>query len=668
MNSFDKIHEIELSENVCLDKFVLEIDEDKCCCVCFSECYYIRDMDKGVDLSLSDIDTCFFANDWIPNDLLIKSCCGVHYICINCIRNLINNYENHPINELNSHFACPYPFEDCLTPIGFKNVFDHNLIRKICNDQEWINYNAHADRFSFPGCTIVKCPVFYYKSGQRILCNTEILLENEIIKNTAIGDFIVECTQNAECLRRFCFNCKQTMSYYQTSCFDCKTTHENENPRLLNYFFNKNVSSMLSNVTTDISTDEIQTIDYNEESYLYYNSEITAEIATQQIIELIDDVNSFIICPICKISLYKTERCNGLSHHNIERCYACSRIGFKTKGLGEHWNTCGIDGCFRFDYDPFVKTNIPHYMCNDSLCSNHDKGDCNIPDHKSGIDDINNVRKCCYVYHVIKSLLPEVRFTVYDNLYTYFSDPNRISNLKYLPYKQTLVLLTKFKRYNRDYTEEIVYKNLNCTHPAMLDFEKNFYLDSDDYISKYSTEMNQETSRTYSYYNQEVNQWRNIIDQELVPVITRRYTVTNLVDDELSDNEDNISIDSTSGLLVNSENGESSRSTVDITEVINIPNENIIQNDNVDHLTSTILEQLINELNNPVTNVTGNGYVTHEYITHEYITPNNQPHLQTPPQILISDRNRYDLPTITLNSYSMLLSTRDSDTESETEI
>ena len=29
MNSFDKIHEIELSENVCLDKFVLEIDEER---------------------------------------------------------------------------------------------------------------------------------------------------------------------------------------------------------------------------------------------------------------------------------------------------------------------------------------------------------------------------------------------------------------------------------------------------------------------------------------------------------------------------------------------------------------------------------------------------------------------------------------------------------------
>ena len=45
----------------------------------------------------NDIDKDIFHDNKIPNELLVKSCCNIHYICIRCIRKIINNYDNHPI-------------------------------------------------------------------------------------------------------------------------------------------------------------------------------------------------------------------------------------------------------------------------------------------------------------------------------------------------------------------------------------------------------------------------------------------------------------------------------------------------------------------------------------------------------------------------------------------
>lgn len=641
MNILDIIDKIEFSERLSED-YILKNDLDKTCCVCFTDAYFIYNIKNDNIMSLSDIETSLFKNDEIPKSLLVKSCCNVHYICINCIHRLINNYEAHPINESNSHLSCPYPFGDCVTSIGFKNIFDHNLIKKICNDVEWENYRIHSENFSFPGFTIIKCPVYYYKGITRVLCNTEILLENETIKNTPIGDFIVECTQNADCLKRFCFNCNQTMSYYQQVCNDCKTNHENENPNVLNYYFNKNTSEILScivstSVQTDNETDnetenenetdnEIKTvINYDENSYLYLNKEITIEIAVQQIINIIENIDTFFICSICKISLYKTERCNGLSHHNVERCYACGRIGYKTKGLGEHWNPSGHNGCFRFNSDSYIKATIPHYLCNDSICSNHDKGDCTVEEHKLGIEDLEHLRKRSYVYHSIKSLLPEIRFEVYDELYKRLNNQQEL--LKYMPYKQTLVLLTTYKSRYKDFSESIVYKNLNCYEPSSCSkyTQINFYTDVDSYLLEFSIPPVQyNTNVTNNNYvvenvlnlientteiqietnnNIEISSWRRLLEQELsIPSIRRRISLP-----RLSDEEDNLSFDSTSGLLVNNDTTsvQTSNSTV-------IQEYTPLQNEQIDNLTSYIFDELLNEL------ITADNTITRENSLHIY--------------------------------------------------
>lgn len=478
-------------------QFKIEIDKDKCCCVCFTEWYYINDGDK--DLSLSDIEISYFKNNIIPDQILVKSCCNVHYICIGCIRKLINNYENHVINESNSHFSCPYPFKECVTEIGFKNVFNHNTIKKIClSENEWDSYMTQAERFSFTGFTIIKCPLICYKTNTR--CDTNILVENDLIKTTPIGEFIIECSQNIDCLKRFCFNCKQKMHFYENICYDCKTIHENENPNVYNYYFNKNMQENNMICGSNEEYDE-KIFSYEESSYLYLNKEITVEIAIDQILSF----DNHIICGLCKITLYKTEKCNGLSHHNLERCYVCGRIGYPIRGLGEHWNINGIHGCFRFDHDNYIKRNIPEYICNE-LCYSHEKGDCTISNHQYGIEKLQLIRNKGYIYHMIKSLLSELRFIVYDKLYEIFQGKQL---LHLLPYKQTLVLLNKYKKEHLNYSEDIVYSQLCCKNPDEILKNKNEYLEADEYISlaqlkESCKESYKESYKEYNYRSREM--------------------------------------------------------------------------------------------------------------------------------------------------------------------
>lgn len=475
-------------------------------------------------LSLNDIEKDIFKNDIIPDELLIKSCCNKHYICIGCIRKIINNYENHPINENNSHMSCPYPFENCVTNIGFKNVFDHNLIYKICKtEEEWNNYLEHSNRYLFPGYTIIKCPLNNYRSNTK--CNTDILVENDLLKNSNKGELIIECTQNNLCLKKFCYYCHEIIYNYYPICYSCKTIYENENPNVYNYYFNKNYQINID-INDTMSADSVYTIvtassiiedetvaKYDESCYLFKNNEITIEEAVKQMLMLLENINNYMICPICKNSLYKTEKCNALSHHNLERCYACGRIGFLIKGLGDHWNVAGISGCYRFDHDTFIKNYVSEYVCSE-FCSNHEKGDCIISEHLNGIKILEKTRIKSCLLHAINSLLPSLRFTVYDELYNILKIDN-YELIELLPFKQTLILLSVYKERSRDYCEEIIYKELKCEYPLNIEeftLDKSFYIDAQIYLEKYS--LNKEIVETSQSSNGSLVIYNNIDNTE----------------------------------------------------------------------------------------------------------------------------------------------------------
>ncbi|NDC95505.1 hypothetical protein EB118_16460 [bacterium] len=446
-----------------MDFYFLKNDQILCC-VCFNNVGYALASALNSVYNLSDIPITLFHDSTLPDNLVVKSACNLHYICIGCMRTILGNYENHPINENNSLFACPFPFNDCVTSIGFKCVFDHNTLKKVFKTvSEYNRYLAHAEEFAFPGYTVIKCPMMALGTP----CNYPILVLNEQIKNTNIGDLVVSCDQNRYCLKTFCYNCKESLPYHQTVCFVCKTSYENENPNVYNYFLTK---------TDDLSPDKLS---YDETDYLYLNKDITIDIATKQILDLLKDVNTYMICAVCKISLYKTERCNGLSHHNVERCYACGRIGYKIKGLVDHWDSKGHGGCFRFDHDAFVYNSVPNYKCKESVCHSHEKGDCNLLEHQQGIIDLATVIKKAYVWNILKSLLPNIRYQVYDTLYLH-------GCTKYLPYKQSLFIVQYYKRHYSDYTENIVYQRLSLQSPQEVGFDKMYTLHPEEYIKNHS--------------------------------------------------------------------------------------------------------------------------------------------------------------------------------------
>lgn len=467
------------------------VDPEKTCCVCFREHPILFSELIHGDVSLADIEKEYFVDDIIPNDMLVKCPCNEHHICIGCMRNIVFNYEAHPIHQNSSHFSCPYPFDGgCKSPLGFGFPFEHLHIKKICRTEaEWTAYINHADEFAFPGFMRYKCPNVYLRSDSdnksiEVVCGSDILIEHQAMKEMPIGELIVECSQNINCLKKFCYNCRSTISYFSSMCYTCKYSHEHENPNVFNYFFNKNTDKPIADeINEDQSERELS---FNESDYLFLNKEITPEAAAQYITRVIEDTNTHMICPICKVSMFKTEKCNGMSHHNVERCYACSRIGFKIKGLGEHWNPDGIGGCYRFDQESFVKDFAPDYLCNELICNNHYK-ECDVLEHQRGIAQLDSIRKQAYVYHLLKSLMPEICLQTYDILYE--AHANTPSMLEYLPYKQTLILLHTYKERYQDYIEPIVYSKLNLKSPdeiAVFIQDKSLVLPVEDYIHEHS--------------------------------------------------------------------------------------------------------------------------------------------------------------------------------------
>lgn len=452
---------------------VPSVEIDTSCCVCFTEY-----PNNNPIYTLTDIPL-----ETITDDTLIKSACNEHFICIKCLHTIVTDYINHPINENNSHVYCPYPFENCITFAQTRNVFDHEAILKILKDDlEKQQFMEHASRFQFPGFTIINCPCSYYVPNEinSRLCNYPVLIENEFIKSADIGDLIIQCHQNEKCCKPFCFHCRKEVSRYERECRTCKLFSENENPNILNRYMIK------YNSIEQVSYDDegLGTNYFDEADYLLYNKEITKEYALEYIETLIEH-NVHCICPICKIHLHKTEKCNGMRHHNVERCYACGRIGTRTGGLhNNHWNTEGIGGCYRFDYDKFVSLYIPEYKCNDR-CQSHENGDCQLPEHLPGIQKMAKIRQRAIIYHCIKSLLPELRYDILQTLYDKYTQIPTAYEL--LPYKQTFVFLEEFKEIQLDYSEESIYTHLKSTNPSFLPeyIDKTFIIDAYEYMDKY---------------------------------------------------------------------------------------------------------------------------------------------------------------------------------------
>lgn len=430
------------------------------CCICFSEktpVYFDDEIGSCLNVSKE-----WFEGNVLPSDMLLLAPCNKHYCCVGCLRRVVDDYENHPINRSSSHMYCPYPFLDCVTATGSRCIFEHSHIEKICaTDEQFNRYTAHALKHSFPGFELVSCPARYFSrlTSTFVDCQSQVLVDVDSICNTEVGELIVTCDQNIFCFKRFCFYCQRVMRYGQLCCDVCRVSQENTNPMMFNRYFNKETDAEAA-VHNEYAERPIL-----KKEIMFRNFEVTADVALRQLTELIEDGTGWYVCPVCKVPMFKSEKCNAVCHHNIERCYVCGRIGEGSRGLGNHWNGSGVGGCYRFDYDSYLRDNFG-YLCQEGVCHSHERGDCITEHHQPILRAIEDDRKRAYVYHAIKSLLPDVRYAVLEALYETYSGTSHYATL---PYKYTFsALLDMNPDRLMDYSETIVYKALDLAGPETL--------------------------------------------------------------------------------------------------------------------------------------------------------------------------------------------------------
>lgn len=323
--------------------------------------------------------------------------CKTHSYCIKCLRYLALNFDNHPIGHQHPFVRCQPAFsnEEC-TLYDTPAYFMHNDIGKILNEEEFQQYNNHADRFQFPGYEVVKCPRPLITNGNVSQCNSGILVPIDLIQTSIKGNLIIFCDQNERCYRKTCYHCHNLIGRRANACSHCLVVNEANDPHSFNHYFYK-----LNKVGRD------------GQSIMYRNNELTNEIIIEQLTEIIECTSPLIKCFECLIPMLKTEQCNTLSHCGIERCYCCGRSGTENQDLADHWESNGLTGCPRFDHSRYWNVVAKcGFVCEEGICYGHEVGECNRETHSKGIQNMSEERRKCQIYHALFSLLPEKRLEI----------------------------------------------------------------------------------------------------------------------------------------------------------------------------------------------------------------------------------------------------------------
>ena len=335
----------------------------------------------------------------IPDNSIFASPCKKHFICKECFIKIALDFENNPINSTHSLIRCLYSGRDCVNDNGFFTYFNNNQVKRILNKEQYKLYIEHAERFKFPGFKLENCP--------SIRCHSRNLISIEDINSTSIGNLIIECTQTHYCEYRYCYNCKRRLREYQICCNICINLEDSSNPHSYNYFL--------------IKEEEFRKI---QSDYLYKQKEISVDMAVNHIKEIIysSDSRFSIQCPVCLNHFYKSEKCAGLRHCGIERCYSCGKIQNElNQELNDHWSEIGNKGCPRFD-NAYYWNEIANceFECSENTyedgCYNHELGECTNYKHETGIINMVNERKQAFIYNFLKSLLKNIRNSVIEEM------------------------------------------------------------------------------------------------------------------------------------------------------------------------------------------------------------------------------------------------------------
>lgn len=351
-------------------------------------------MQYGVPATLSCLPKRENSWEWrLPDDVIVQNPCLVqdHFVCVGCIRTVLLNRDNPPINASSATLTCL-----SITPGNICRIipYEINSLKWILTPEEWQYVATLYEQYRFPGFEVVRCPLTIAVSGGR--CNAECLISRETIRlQEDSSRLIVFCTQNPLCLGSFCYHCKRRAIF---ECQACSTYREYNNPESYNrYFYNPNLKGPLDN-------------------HLLKNKQITEKIALDQMEEILTLERVTPKCFRCGVHLYKTSMCNGLSHCGVEKCYVCGRnTSVGTHLETSHWDPNGRQGCARYDNAPYWAALKPKFLCKEKICYGDEK-DCTIPDHQPGIKAMHDERRTQHIWAMLRSLSREIREVVFDKL------------------------------------------------------------------------------------------------------------------------------------------------------------------------------------------------------------------------------------------------------------
>ena len=428
------------------------------CCICCEE------KPAMVNVDYEYLMLCDVTEDQVPDNRTFYGPCGAHPYCKECLKKIVTNYDNHPINRNYPLVRCMNPGDDCKNTISdLPYYFQHNSLKKILSEEEFEEYMYRADKYRFPGYEVVKCPGTIYIARMRrtYICNNDIMVPLDDIETRMPGKLIISCNQTISCFYRFCYHCKTRVPSYVDVCKKCVSLTENTNPDIENRYFCR-----------------VGKVKGDRKPVFYLNKELTKEIVMNHLKEIVEMDRIYVKCFECSVYLYKTEQCNGLDHCGYQMCNVCGRCSTNGKELQDHWSNVGNSGCPRFDYASYWNEMVRcEFRCSENRCYNHEKGDCKKKTHQKGIRKMRTEIKKSMIYHAIKSLLPELREQVVGEM----KQMNDKKINYYLPSDDILYVLNNVKSLEvyTTYSEKLVLE---------LDSVKRF-LSGESPISSNSPEL-----------------------------------------------------------------------------------------------------------------------------------------------------------------------------------
>jgi len=116
-------------------------------------------------------------------------------------------------------YWCPYPFvnETCFAAYNIESFV------WVLNADEFKTLKQYATLYKVPGYEIVNCPLLLYpidSKSSKSICNAEILVERNMIKNAVPGLLVLQCNKNG-CNNKFCYHCRAKIATNTSKCDLC---------------------------------------------------------------------------------------------------------------------------------------------------------------------------------------------------------------------------------------------------------------------------------------------------------------------------------------------------------------------------------------------------------------------------------------------------------------